>query len=50
MMRKLTAVSTMGVVDYRSDKERTARSTRLTKRAAKSQAKSLKEIAKQGRA
>jgi hypothetical protein len=33
MFRTATSTFTMGLVDFRSDKERIARSTRLTKRA-----------------
>lgn len=35
LIRKMSSVSTMGLVDYRSDKERIARSTRQTKQATK---------------
>ena len=37
VIRKLTSVSTLGLVDYRSDKERIARSTRKTSKEAKKQ-------------
>jgi hypothetical protein len=37
MIRKGMSVTTLGVIDYRSDKERVARSARLTKRATKRQ-------------
>ena len=47
--RKLMSVSTVGLVDYRSDKERTASHSARTKREAKKQTKLLKEIAEQGR-
>ena len=49
MTRKLMSMSTVGLVDWRSDKERTAAHTRGTKREAKKQTKLLKQIAKQGR-
>lgn len=38
IMRKMTSVSTMGLVDYRSDKERTAKYTKQTRNAARAQA------------
>ncbi len=41
--RKVTSVSTMGAVDFLSDKERAARSARLNKRAMKKNNKLLKE-------
>lgn len=37
LIRKLTSVSTLGVIDFRSDKERIARSTRKTSAEAKQQ-------------
>lgn len=43
LIRKSMSITTLGVIDYRSDKERTARSTRLTKRATKKTNKLLKE-------
>jgi hypothetical protein len=43
LMRKAVSMSTAGMVDFRSDKERVARSARLTKRAAKGQNRLLKE-------
>jgi hypothetical protein len=39
MIRKLTAVSTLGLVDYRSDKERTARYTKQTRDELRKQRK-----------
>lgn len=36
LTRKFLSVSTLGIIDFRSDKERVARSARLTKRATKS--------------
>lgn len=35
IIRKSASVYSLGLIDFRSDKERTARSTRLTKRAVK---------------
>lgn len=35
LFRKLTSVSTLGLVDYRSDKERTAKYTRQTRNATR---------------
>lgn len=49
MTRKLMSMTTVGLVDFRSDKERTARHTAGTKRQAKKQTKLLKQIAKQGK-
>jgi hypothetical protein len=43
VIRKTASLSTYGLVDFRSDKERAARSTRLTKRATKKTNKLLKE-------
>lgn len=43
IFRKATSVTTLGLVDFRSDKERVARSTRLTKQAVKDQNKLLKK-------
>jgi len=44
--RKVLSVSTLGLVDYRSDKERTAAYTKATKKAAERQAKALEEMAR----
>ncbi|MFB8350961.1 hypothetical protein [Streptomyces niveus] len=44
--RKLMSVSTLGAVDFRSDKERTAAYTKATKKQAKKQTKLLKQQAK----
>lgn len=41
LMRKLTSVSTLGAVDYRSDKERIAKNTKGTKKAVEAQTKML---------
>lgn len=38
IMRKATSISTLGIVDFRSDQERTARYTRQTRNAARLQA------------
>jgi hypothetical protein len=40
--RKLLSASSLGLIDYRSDKERIARSARLTKRAIKTQNRMLR--------
>lgn len=37
LIRKMTSISTLGVVDFMSDKERVARSARLTKQAVRAQ-------------
>lgn len=54
-IRKTLSVHTVGLIDFRSDKERTARSARLTKsatekgnRLTKKQIKLQKKIAKNG--
>jgi hypothetical protein len=46
MFRKLTSVSTLGAVDYRSDKERTAAYTKAMKKQAKKQTKIMKKALK----
>lgn len=43
LFRKMTSVSTAGLVDFRSDKERIARSTRKTSKAMKQQNKLLRQ-------
>lgn len=43
VIRKSTSVFTLGLVDFRSDKERAARSSRLNKRATKKQNRLIKE-------
>ncbi|MER6231706.1 hypothetical protein ABT169_21525 [Streptomyces sp. NPDC001616] len=47
--RKLMSVSTLGAVDFRSDKERAASYANVTKKQTKKQTKLLKKIAKQGK-
>lgn len=42
LTRKILSVSTLGAIDFRSDKERAARHTAGTKRAAKRTAKQAK--------
>lgn len=42
-VRKLSSILSYGMIDYRSDKERVARSARLTKKAVKKQTKLLKK-------
>ncbi|WP_159011693.1 hypothetical protein [Streptomyces sp. NRRL F-5123] len=49
MTRKLLSISTLGLIDFRSDKERTAAYTKATKRQAKKQTKIMKQQAKQNR-
>jgi hypothetical protein len=43
LTRKLLSVSTLGAVDMRSDKERTARYTQATKKEAKKQTELLRQ-------
>jgi type II secretory pathway pseudopilin PulG len=43
LLRKMTSVSTVGMVDLRSDKERTARSARQTAQALREQNRLLKQ-------
>lgn len=43
VMRKLASIQTAGLIDYRSDKERVARSARLTKRNVKKSNRLLAE-------
>lgn len=47
LMRKITSVSTFGLVDYRSDKERAARYAKQTRDAAREQVKLAKKQAEQ---
>lgn len=47
--RKMLSVSTLGLVDYRSDKERTAAYTKAAKKEAKKQTKIMRDQAKQDR-
>lgn len=46
LFRKITSIGTVGLVDFRSDKERTAAYTRSTRNAARKQNRILR---KQGR-
>ena len=46
VIRKTMSVSTLGLVDFRSDKERTAAYTKATKKEAKKQTKLMKQAAK----
>ncbi|WP_438470825.1 hypothetical protein [Streptomyces asiaticus] len=46
MIRKTLSLSTLGLVDFRSDKERTAAYTKATKKQAKKQTKLMKQQAK----
>ncbi|MEX1655483.1 hypothetical protein ABZ960_20240 [Streptomyces pseudovenezuelae] len=46
IIRKTLSVGTLGAVDFRSDKERTAAYAKATKKQAKKQTKLMKEQAK----
>ncbi|MDJ0464858.1 hypothetical protein [Streptomyces sp. H27-C3] len=46
IIRKSMSVTTLGVVDFRSDKERTAAYAKATKKQAKLQTKLMKQQAK----
>lgn len=46
MTRKALSLSTLGLVDFRSEKERAAANTGRTKREAKKQTKLLRKIEK----
>lgn len=48
-IRKTLSISTLGLIDFRSDKERTAAYAKGTRRQARKQTKLLEEIAKQQR-
>ena len=48
LTRKLMSMSTLGAVDYRSDKERTAAYGKATKKQMKEQTKIMKKQAKRG--
>ncbi len=47
LMRKMMSVSTMGAVDFRSDKERTAAYTKAAKKQAKEQTQLMRQQAAQ---
>lgn len=47
IIRKSLSVSTLGLVDFRSDKERTAAYTKATKKEAKKQTKLMKQALKE---
>ncbi|CAN5130709.1 hypothetical protein BH20ACT5_BH20ACT5_04480 [soil metagenome] len=47
VFRKTASMCTLGLVDFRSDGERVARSARLTKRAVKAQTKQAKRLGEQ---
>ena len=49
-MRKATSMATFGIVDFRSDKERTARYARQTRDAQREQVKLEQERQRQERA
>jgi len=46
LFRKITSASTLGAVDYRSDKERTAAYTKGAKKQAKKQTKIMRDQAR----
>jgi len=46
LIRKTLSVSTLGAVDFRSDKERTAAYTKAIKKQTKKQTKLMKQQAK----
>jgi hypothetical protein len=46
LTRKLLSVTTLGAVDMRSDKERTAAYTKATKNEAKKQTKMMKQASR----
>ncbi|MET4641578.1 hypothetical protein OH782_13310 [Streptomyces sp. NBC_01544] len=46
IIRKSLSVTTLGAVDFRSDKERTAAYTKATKKQAKKQTKLMKQQVK----
>lgn len=45
IIRKVTSVSSAGLVDFRSDKERTARYTRQTRNAVRAQSRMQADLA-----
>lgn len=47
-IRKLASVSTLGLIDFRSDKERTARYTKQQMKLMKAEQKAEKDKSKQG--
>lgn len=46
MIRKAVSVSSLGLVDYYSDKERTARNTKATARQARKQTRIMRRATK----
>lgn len=48
--RKVLSVCSLGLVDFRSDKERTARSSKQTAKEAKRQTELLEQMARQQQA
>lgn len=46
MIRKAVSVSSLGLIDYYSDKERTARNTKATAKAAREQTRIMRRAAK----
>jgi hypothetical protein len=49
LIRKTMSITTLGAVDFRSDKERTAAYAKATKKQARKQTKLMKQMAKQQR-
>jgi ribosomal protein S11 len=49
MVRKMASLSTAGAVGFRSSKEKKAHAAVIQAKAAKTEAKALKKIAKQGK-
>ncbi|MFE6747409.1 hypothetical protein ACFVGM_16260 [Kitasatospora purpeofusca] len=49
VFRKATSLMTIGLVDFRSDKERIARNTKRTVKELKKQTKLMKEAKKRAR-
>jgi hypothetical protein len=47
LIRKMTSVSTLGLVDFRSDKERIARNTKRTTKAIREQTQAMQAISAQ---
>lgn len=47
IMRKIASISTLGMIDFRSDKERTARYTKQQMKMMKAEQKAKKDESKQ---
>lgn len=48
LIRKMASVSTLGLIDFRSDKERNAAYNKATKKEMKKQTKLMEEQAERG--